>query len=78
MVHMQNQHEQKRSNRHTCCLVNQTNRNSNDHLMCANPPTVLLENGTMVHGSNKHRQKETETIMLATSLIWLENGSLEN
>ena len=33
----------------------------------------------MVHGLwFKQTQTETETIMLATSLIWLENGSLEN
>ena len=44
--------------------------------MCQ-PPYCFA--GEWYHGSwFKQTQRETEMIMLATSLIWLENGSLEN
>ena len=53
-----------------------TNGNGNDYLMCR-PPTVLLENGSMVHDSNEHELKMAPWFMIQTNMNGNGNDHLK-
>ena len=58
MVHESN--EQKRKENGSWFMI-QTNMNGNgNNHLTSRPPTVLLENGSMVHDSNKRGQKRSD------------------